>query len=185
MFLLEYFFHSFQSVMSVSKYTALRDFLQVGNFTFCHFQEVIHQQSIAFSFWKFLQVAYGKMKQDIANILSMLCKRKGVEIVEAEICPDHVHMLVKIPPSLSVSSFVGYLKGKSTLMIFERHANLKYKYGNRHFWCRGYYVDTVGKNAKKIQEYIQNQLQNDLEYDQMTLKEYIDPFTGEPVNQNK
>ena len=131
------------------------------------------------------KVAYGKMKQDIANILSMLCKRKGVEIVEAEICPDHVHMLVKIPPSLSVSSFVGYLKGKSTLMIFVRHANLKYKYGNRHFWCRGYYVDTVGKNAKKIQEYIQNQLQNDLEYDQMTLKEYIDPFTGEPVNQNK
>ena len=106
------------------------------------------------------KVAYGKMKQDIANILSMLCKRKGVEIVEAEICPDHVHMLVKILPSLSVSSFVGYLKGKSTLMIFERHANLKYKYGNRHFWCRGYYVDTVGKNAKKIQEYIQNQLQN-------------------------
>ena len=118
------------------------------------------------------------MKQDIANILSMLCKRKSVEIVEAEICPDHVHMLVKIPPSLSVSSFVGYLKGKSTLMIFERHANLKYKYGNRHFWCRGYYVDTVGKNAKK-------KLQNDLEYDQMTLKEYIDPFTGEPVNPNK
>ena len=114
------------------------------------------------------KVAYGKMKQDIAdiaNILSMLCKRKSVEIVEAEICPDHVHMPVKIPPSLSVSSFVGYLKGKSTLMIFERHANLKYKYGNRHFWCRGYYVDTVGKNAKKIQEYIQNQLQNDLEYD--------------------
>ena len=106
------------------------------------------------------KVAYGKMKQDIANILSMLCKRKSVEIVEAEICPDHVHMLVKIPPSLSVSSFVGHLKGKSTLMIFERHANLKYKYGNRHFWCRGYYVDTVGKNAKKIQEYIQNQLQN-------------------------
>ena len=126
------------------------------------------------------KVAYGKMKQDIANILSMLCKRKGVEIVEAQICPDHVHMLVKIPPS-----FVWYLKGKSTLIIFKRHANLKYKYGNRHFWCRGYYVDTVGKNAKKIQEYIQNQLQNDLEYDQMTLKEYIDPFTGEPVNQNK
>ena len=125
------------------------------------------------------------MKQDIANILNMLCKRKGVEIVEAEICPDHVHMLVKIPPSLSVSSFVGYLKGKSTLMIFERHANLKYKYGNRHFWFRGYYIYTVVKYEKKIQEYIQNQLQNDLEYDQMTLKEYIDPFTGEPVNQNK
>ena len=131
------------------------------------------------------EVAYGKIKQDIADILSMLCKRKGVKIVEAEICPDHVHMLVEIPPSISVSYFVGYLKGKSTLMIFERHANLKYKYGNRHFWCRGYYVDTVGKNAKKIQEYIANQLQDDLEYDQMTLKEYIDPFTGEPVKRNK
>lgn len=113
------------------------------------------------------KVAYGALRQDIANILSMLCKRKGVNIVEAEICPDHVHML----PNISVASFVGYLKGKSTLMIFERHANLKYKYGNRHFWCRGYYVDTVGKNAKKIQEYIQNQLKEDLEYDQMTLKE--------------
>ena len=124
------------------------------------------------------KVAYGKMKQDIANILSMLCKRKGVEIVEAEICPDHVHMLVKIPPSLSVSSFVGYLKGKSTLMIFERHANLKYKYGSRNFWCRGYFVDTVGKNAKMIQEYIQNQLEEDLESDQISLKEYMDPFTG-------
>lgn len=118
------------------------------------------------------KIIYGQLKRDIANILSMLCKRKGVKIVEAEVCPDHIHMLVEIPPSISVSSFVGYLKGKSTLMIFERHANLKYKYGNRHFWCRGYYVDTVGKNAKKIQEYIQNQLKEDLEYDQMTLKEY-------------
>ena len=131
------------------------------------------------------KVAYGELKHDIANILSTLCKRKGVQIIEAEICPDHVHMLVRILPSMSVSSFVGYLKGKSTLMIFERHANLKYKYGNRHFWCRGYYVDTVGKNAKKIQEYIQNQLKEHLEYDQMTLKEYVDPFTGEPVKQNK
>ena len=122
------------------------------------------------------KIIYGKLRQDIANILSALCKRKGVKIVEAEMCSDHVHMLVEIPPSISVSSFVGYLKGKSTLMIFERHANLKYKFGNRHFWCRGYYVDTVGKNAKKIQEYIQNQLKEDLEYDQMTLKEYIDPF---------
>ncbi len=113
------------------------------------------------------KVIYGQLKRDIANILSMLCKRKGVEIIEAEMCRDHVHMLVRIPPNISVSSFMGYLKGKSTLMKFERHANLKYKYGNRHFWCRGYYVDTVGKNAKKIQEYIQNQL-----------KEYIDPFTG-------
>lgn len=130
------------------------------------------------------KIIYGKLKRDIANILSALCKRKGVKIVEAEMCSDHVHMLVEIPPSISVSSFVGYLKGKSTLMIFERHANLKYKFGNRHFWCRGYYVDTVGKNAKKIQEYIQNQLKEDLEYDQMTLKEYVDPFTGEPVKAN-
>lgn len=125
------------------------------------------------------------MKQDIVNILSMLCKRKEVNIVEAEIYPDHVHMLVEIPPKMSVSDFVGYLKGKSTLMIFERHANLKYKYGNRHFWCREYYVDTVGKNAKKIEEYIRSQLKEDLEYDQMSLKGYIDPFTGEPVNKSK
>ena len=119
------------------------------------------------------KLIYGQLKRDIANILSMLCKRKGAKIVEAEVCPDHIHMLVEIPPSISVSS------------LFERHANLKYKYGNRHFWCRGYYVDTVGKNAKKIQEYIQNQLKEDLEYDQMTLKEYIDPFTGEPVKTNR
>ena len=130
------------------------------------------------------KVIYGQLKRDIANILSMLCKRKGVEIVEAEMCPDHVHMLVRIPPNISVSSFMGYLKGKSTLMIFERHANLKYKYGNRHFWCRGYYVDTVGKNTAKIKEYIQNQLKEDLQYDQMSLVEYIDPFTGEPVKKH-
>ena len=130
------------------------------------------------------KVAYGELKQDIANILSMLCKRKGVEIIEAEICPDHVHMLVRIPPSMSVSNFVGYLKGKSTLMIFERHANLKYKYGNRHFWCRGYYVDTVGKNAKKIQEYIHNQRKEVLVFDQMSLNVFVVPFTGEPVKQN-
>ena len=130
------------------------------------------------------KIIFGELKQDIANILSMLCKRKEVHIVEAEICSDHVHMLVEIPPKMSVSEFVGYLKGKSTLMIFERHAHLKYKYGNRHFWCRGYYVDTVGKNAKKIEEYIRNQLKEDLEYDQMSLKEYIDPFTGEPVTKS-
>ena len=131
------------------------------------------------------QVIYGKLKNDVANILSTLCKRKGVEIIEAECCRDHVHMLVRIPPSISVSSFMGYLKGKSSLMIFDRHANLKYKYGNRHFWCRGYYVDTVGKNAKKIEEYIRSQLQEDLTTDQITLKEYMDPFTGEPVNKDK
>ncbi len=111
----------------------------------------------------------------------MLCKRKGIEIIEAQCMPDHIHMFVRIPPKYSVSQIVGYLNGKSSFMIFERHANLKYKYGNRHFWCRGYYVDTVGKNAKKIHEYIRNQIQEDLGYDQMTLKEYVDPFTGEQV----
>ena len=131
------------------------------------------------------QVIYGKIREDICEILSSLCKRKGVEIIEAEWCPDHIHMFVRIPPSISISSFMGDLKGKSSLMIFERHANLKYKFGNRHFWCRGYYVDSVGKNAKKIEEYIRNQLQEDMLYDQMSLKEYIDPFTGEPVNVNK
>ena len=131
------------------------------------------------------QVIYGKIKADIAQILSTLCKRKGIEIIEAECCKDHIHMLVRIPPKYSVSEIMGYLKGKSSLMIFERHANLKYKYGNRHFWCRGYYVDTVGKNTKKIQEYIVNQLKEDHESDQMTLNEYIDPFTGEPVQKSK
>ena len=121
---------------------------------------------------------YGKLRADIGKILRMLCQRKGVEIIEAECCPDHVHMLVKIPPKYSVAQIMGYLKGKSTLMIFDRHANLKYKYGNRHFWCRGYYVDTVGKNAKKIEEYIRTQLQDDIAGDQLSLKEYIDPFTG-------
>lgn len=126
-------------------------------------------------------VAYGKLKKDIADILSALCKRKGVKIVEAEVCPDHIHMLVEIPPSLSVSNFMGYLKGKSTLMFFDRHVNLKYKYGNRHFWARGYYVDTVGKNQKRIEEYIQNQLQEDKLYDQISLKEYVDPFDPKEI----
>ena len=125
------------------------------------------------------------IKEDVGRILRELCDRKGVEIIEAEACPNHIHMFVRIPPKYSVSEIMGYLKGKSSLMIFDRHANLKYKYGNRHFWCRGYYVDTVGKNVKKIEEYNRNQLQEDLEYDQMTLKEYIDPFTGEPVKQGK
>ena len=124
------------------------------------------------------KLIYGQLKRDIANILSMLCKRKGVKIVEAEICPDHVHMLVEIPPSISVSYFVGYLKGKSTLMIFERHANLKYKYGNRHFWCRGYYVDTVGKNKQKIQEYMRKQLDEDKLGTQLSIPYSGSPFTG-------
>ena len=131
------------------------------------------------------KVIYEQIKEDIGKILRSLCERKGIEIIEAEACPDHIHMLIRIPPKYSVSEIMGYLKGKSSLMIFERHANLKYKYGNRHFWCRGYYVDTVGKNAKKIEEYIRKQLQEDIEYDQMTLSEYIDPFTGEPVNKGK
>ena len=124
------------------------------------------------------QEIYGKIYKDIGEILRKLCEQKKVEIIEAEACKDHIHMLVCIPPSMSVASFVGYLKGKSSLMIFDRHANLKYKYGNRHFWCRGYYVDTVGKNKKAIEEYIRNQLQEDIMSDQISLKEYIDPFTG-------
>ncbi len=121
---------------------------------------------------------YGQIRIDIGKILRKLCEQKGVEIIEAETCPDHIHMLVSIPPNLSVAQFMGYLKGKSALMIFDRHANLKYRYGNRHFWCRGYYVDTVGKNKKAIEEYIRNQLQEDVAADQISLKEYIDPFTG-------
>ena len=131
------------------------------------------------------QVIYKKIKADVGQILGTLCRRKGIEIIEAEACPDHIHMLVRIPPKYSVSEIMGYLKGKSSLMIFEKHANLKYKYGNRHFWCRGYKVDTVGKNTAAIKKYIQNQLKEDLEYDQMSLFEYIDPFTGEPVRKNK
>ena len=125
------------------------------------------------------QEVYGKLKVDIGKILRKLCEEKGVEIIEAQACPDHIHMLVSIPPSIGVAHFVGFLKGKSSLMIFDRHANLKYKYGNRHFWCRGYYVDTVGRSAKIIQEYIKNQLQEDLVTDQISFKEYIDPFTGD------
>ncbi|WP_421662509.1 IS200/IS605 family transposase [Lysinibacillus telephonicus] len=131
------------------------------------------------------QVIYGQIKADIGRILRQLCERKGVEIIEASACPDHIHMLVSIPPKLSVSGFGGYLKGKSSLMIFDRHANLKYRYGNRKFWCRGFYVDTVGRNKKTIQEYIKNQLQEDILEDQMTMKEFIDPFTGEEINRRK
>ena len=130
------------------------------------------------------QIIYGKLKVEVGKILRDLCERKGIEIIQAECCVDHIHMLVRIPPKYSVSEIMGYLKGKSSLIIFDRHANLKYKYGNRHFWCRGYYVDTVGKNAKKIQEYIKNQLEEDKLADQLTMKEYIDPFTGKSVKNN-
>ena len=131
------------------------------------------------------QIIYGKIKQDIGQMIRKLCEYKGVEIIEAEACKDHIHMLVSLPPKYSVSQFMGYLKGKSSLMIFEKHANLKYKYGNRHFWCRGYYVSTVGKNRKAIEQYIRNQLQEDYADDQITIKEYVDPFTGELVKEGK
>ena len=123
-------------------------------------------------------VIYREIRADIGKILRQLCQQKGVEIIEAEACPDHIHMLLSIPPKYSVSQIMGFLKGKSSLMIFDRHANLKYKYGNRHFWARGYFVDTVGRNKKQIQEHIKNQLQEDQIADQMSIKEYIDPFTG-------
>ena len=122
---------------------------------------------------------YGQIRKDIGVILRRLCEQKGIEIIEAELCPDHIHMLVSIPPKYSVSSIIGYLKGKSSLMIFDRHANLKYRYGNRHFWCKGYYVDTVGKNKKAIEEYIRKQLQEDIATDQISIKEYVDPFEKE------
>ena len=110
---------------------------------------------------------------------------KKVELIEGELCKDHVHLLVSIPPHISVSEFVGYLKGKSSLMIFDRYANLKYRYGNRKFWCRGYYVDTVGRNKKTIEEYIRNQLKEDKEYEQLTMSEVVDPFTGEQYGRGK
>ena len=124
-------------------------------------------------------VIYRQLRADVGKILRRLCEQKKVNIIEAECCPDHIHMLVEIPPYMSGSNFMGYLKSKSSLMIFEKHANLKYKYGNRHFWCRGYYVDTVGKYENAISNYIKNQLQDDIVNDQLTLKEFVDPFTGQ------
>ena len=131
-------------------------------------------------------IIYNKLRRDIVEILILLINRfKDIELIEGQACPDHIHMLLEIPPKYSISEFMGQLKSKSTLMIFDRHANLKYKFGNRHFWAKGYFVDTVGKNEKRIREYIQNQLQEDKLYDQMSLKEFIDPFTGEPVERGK
>lgn len=131
------------------------------------------------------QIIYGKIKKEIGKILRKLCEYKGIEILEAEACPDHIHMLISIPPKYSVSQIMGYLKGKSSLMIFDKFANMKYKYGNRHFWCKGYYVSTIGKNEKKIVEYIQNQLQEDLAQEQISMKEYIDPFFEENDKKGK
>lgn len=127
------------------------------------------------------QIIYGKIREDIGKMLRKRCEYKGIEIHEAEACKDHIHMLVSIPPKYSVSQIMGYLKGKSSLMIFEKYANMKYKYGNRHFWCRGYYVSTVGRNKKAIEQYIRNQIQEDNAEEQLSIQEYIDPFTGQPV----
>ena len=131
------------------------------------------------------QVIYKQISKDIGQIIRTLCARKGIIILEAAAMTDHIHLYVEIPPKYSVAEIMGYLKGKSSLMIFDRHANLKYKYGNRHFWCRGYYVDTVGRNEKAIREYVRNQLEEDIAADQISMKEYTDPFTGEPVNKGK
>ena len=121
---------------------------------------------------------YGKIRTDIGQIIRQLCAYKDVEIIEAHAMPDHIHMLVRIPPKIAVSNFMGYLKGKSSLMIFERHANLKYKYGNRNFWAKGFYVSTVGLDTKKVQEYIRGQEKEDMIQDNLSSKEYHDPFKG-------
>lgn len=123
------------------------------------------------------KVFYAQKRYEIGKILRELCKWKQVNIIEAEVCPDHVHMLVEIPPKMSVSGFMGFLKGKSSLMIYEHWSNIKFKYRNREFWCKGYYVDTVGKNTRLIAEYIRNQLEEDAASDQLTL-DITDPFTG-------
>ena len=138
-------------------------------------QSCVIENSIVFAPKYRRKEIYGQIKKDIGEIIRKLCEQKGVEI---EACKDHIHLLVSIPPYISVAQFMGYLKGKSSLMIFDRHANLKYKYGNRTFWCRGYYVDTVGRNKRVIAEYIKNQLEEDFANDQITIKEYVDPFTG-------
>ena len=124
------------------------------------------------------KVAYGKLREDIRDIIIMLCKRKGVNIIEGEVCPDHIHLLVEIPPKMSVSYFMGYLKGKSALMMFDKHANLKYKFGNRHFWSEGYYVSTVGLNEATVKKYIREQELHDQMKDKLSVKEYEDPFKG-------
>ena len=123
------------------------------------------------------KVFYKEKRAAIGKILRQLCEWKGVNIIEAEACPDHIHMLIEIPPKYSVAQIMGFLKGKSSLMIFDRHANLKYKYGNRHFWCKGYYVSTVGANKEAIQKYIRNQLEEDMLADKIAMKEHKDPFS--------
>ena len=127
---------------------------------------------------EFKRLIYKAVRRDIIEIIKKLCKEMKVEIIEGEACPDHIHLLVSIPPKISVSSFMGYLKGKSSLMIFDKHANLKYKFGNRHFWSEGYYVSTVGLNEATIKKYIQDQEKYDIMQDKLSVKEYEDPFKG-------
>ena len=124
------------------------------------------------------KLIYNQYRRDLQEIISLLCRYKGVEIIEGHMMPDHVHLLVSIPPKVSVSSFMGYLKGKSALMMFDRHANLKYKFGNRHFWAEGYYVSTVGLNQATIATYIRDQEKQDIAKDKLTAREYVDPFKG-------
>lgn len=135
------------------------------------------QNSIAFAPKYRRKVFYGEKRLEIGAILRELCEWKGVKIITAEVCPDHVHMLVEIPPKMTVSGFMGFLKGKSSIMIYQKWGNMKYKYRNRSFWCRGYYVDTAGKNDKVIEAYIKNQLKEDELSEQLTL-DIEDPFTG-------
>ena len=127
------------------------------------------------------KIMYGETKRDLVEIINKLCEMKQVDLLDGKVCVDHIHMYVAIPPKLSVSEFMSYLKGKSTLMLFDRHPEYRQKWGDRHFWARGYYVDTVGKNQKRIEEYIQNQLQEDKLYDQISLKEYVDPFDPKEI----
>lgn len=147
-----------------------------------------HNQSLAHTKWNCKyhivfapkyrrKVFFGQKRFEIGGIIRELCRWKGVELLSAEACPDHIHILVAIPPKMSVSSFMGFLKGKSSLMIYEKWGNMKFKYRNRQFWCRGYYVDTVGKNEKKIAEYISNQLKQDEMSEQLVL-DFQDPFNG-------
>ena len=147
-----------------------------------------HNQSLAHTKWNCKyhivfapkyrrKLFFGQKRFEIGGIIRELCRWKGVELLSAEACPDHIHILVAIPPKMSVSSFMGFLKGKSSLMIYEKWGNMKFKYRNRQFWCRGYYVDTVGKNEKKIAEYISNQLKQDEMSEQLVL-DFQDPFNG-------
>ena len=124
------------------------------------------------------KIIYNKYRESIRDIIKSLCSYKGIEILEGHLMPDHVHLLLSIPPKYSISSVMGYLKGKSSLMIFERHANLKYQFGNRHFWSIGYYVSTVGLNEATIRKYIQEQEKEDILHDKLGIKEYDDPFKG-------